>query len=387
MILTLLIALFTVMHQSSMVSFCFSMSFVILFWMFAKSLSNQIHYTILLLAVLSLVHVSINALLSRNAQIGFSYFKKLIMFYTTVFYLYFVSFLKTGESGRKYAEKVPIIIGVILILSYFVFGNRGLIAHKITLGFHNPNTASAWLVCLIFYLFYAICKYNNAWTRLFYGIIIGLLSFLLYKAFGRASFFAMAGFFGFLVYGVLRDRWQLHEITLWIIALFPVLFLILYLQIIEVDWFVRLFHFLVEEGKTLTSRVKIWRHALSLIKDTVIIGNYSGISNGAGVSQMHNTHLDVLCSYGLLPLILFVVFLHAVLQHVNRQISCLEQYIAFCGFIGIILMGSMEAALVSGVAGLNILSGNLLLLAASPTGQERNAMDVSSPANPARKER
>ena len=98
-----------------------------------------------------------------------------------------------------------------------------------------------------------------------------------------------------------------------------------------------------------------WQHPIT--------GNYSGISGGSGASQMHNTHVDVLCSYGIFAAILFMQNLYQNMRSVNSCIKSSYQHAAFCAFAAIIIMGTFEAAVVAGAMGLNLLTVSLLVLA------------------------
>ena len=107
----------------------------------------------------------------------------------------------------------------------------------------------------------------------------------------------------------------------------------------------------------------MWDPAIKLLKSNFILGDYSGISNGTGMSQLHNTHLDVICSYGIVPFMLFLSLLNSVCKRVSNQSMEYSNYCALCGFISVIIMGSFEAAVVAGAMGMNILTAGLIILA------------------------
>ena len=146
------------------------------------------------------------------------------------------------------------------------------------------------------------------------------------------------------------------------IAVLPLVLALVYLALGNSRWLAETFSFLVREGKKLNARNELWLVALESARRNPILGNYSGVSNGVGFSQLHNTHIDVLCSYGVFPLALFVYALYEIMSKVAKKIHSLSQYVAFCSFVSIIVLGTFEAAIVAGSTGLYFLSGGFLFL-------------------------
>lgn len=143
----------------------------------------------------------------------------------------------------------------------------------------------------------------------------------------------------------------------------PILLVAVYRYLLNAWWFQRIFSFLVSDGKGLDSRLAVWNPALESLKTHLILGNYSGISHGTGASQLHNTHLDVICSYGVIPFILFLYMIYSVCRKAAAQPMNVFNYYALCGFMSVIVMGSFEAAVVAGAMGMNILTAGLMILA------------------------
>jgi len=127
--------------------------------------------------------------------------------------------------------------------------------------------------------------------------------------------------------------------------------------------------FMVSEGKNLTSRVRIWSRALNGFMKHPIFGNYSGLSRGTGQSQMHNTHIDVLASYGIIPFVFFLKILYDRVMQSSRKTTSMYQTAAFSAFCAVVVTGTFEAAMVAGAMGLNLLTVGLLLLAQNEVQQ------------------
>ena len=79
-------------------------------------------------------------------------------------------------------------------------------------------------------------------------------------------------------------------------------------------------------------------------------------------SHVHNTHLDVWMSYGVVPFILFFTLLHKVTWLSYQQTSTRFQRMSLYAFMACFIQGFFEASLMSGSAGLFLLSFGFLLL-------------------------
>ena len=141
----------------------------------------------------------------------------------------------------------------------------------------------------------------------------------------------------------------------------PILFVAGYLLLINIPWIQNALSFLVGEGKTLTSRLSVWEPAMEYLRLSPLFGAYSQISNGTGLSQLHNTHLDIAASYGVIVLILVCVLLYKYLYQGGRYYANKWSYIYILGFVCTLILGIGEAALFSGSLGLYAFIGTFLL--------------------------
>ena len=148
-----------------------------------------------------------------------------------------------------------------------------------------------------------------------------------------------------------------------LIAVFPGVFALLYIAVVNTPWVRETFAFLVDEGKGLDSRLEIWENGLQYLGSFPFLGAYSEISNGTGTFQMHNTHMDIACSYGVPVLIMTCYLLWRYLHQDNRIYTSKESFTYLLGFVSAVLMGIGEAALFSGGLGVYVLIGSFLLMA------------------------
>ena len=361
--LAAVIALSTVFRVRSLVSYAFTLSFIVFVPLTIRYFSERsIPFLLLALAIAAFFNCTINALISGEAQISFSYFYKLIMFLCTVVMFYAAVSLRLGETALRLIRLIPILIGVILVSSYYLFGNQTVVAGGITLSFINSNFAAMWLTHIVFYLVYDCLYYKKVFVKIALGVLITLCLILIYKTYARSSFFALLVFTVMLLFGPFRKDYRPSRAFCLIAAVFPLVFALVYLLIVHSDWFNRTFSFIIRTGKKLDARELIWLVALKNAKTHLLLGDYSGISRGSGVAQLHNTHIDVLCSYGILPFALFVWFLFDILKRAGSFLSSYRQYVAFSAFVAVLGIGGFEAAIVAGSTGLYFLSAGILSL-------------------------
>ena len=180
----------------------------------------------------------------------------------------------------------------------------------------------------------------------------------------RSTLLALAGFAALAVINiVLKKDIRISSKISFLLVLSPLIIAALYMTFIESGILEKWFAFMVKRGKTLDAREKMWMYAMSYYIRNPIIGSYNAISGGTGMSQLHNTHVDVLVSYGTLPFILFIAVLHHGVSQVLPKANTNFARMCMFAFYAVLLQGSFEAALVSGGTGLYILSFGFLLLA------------------------
>ena len=362
-ILVLLIVFFTAFQLSAYVSLTFMATFLFFALMMISFLKTcEVSAALFLLLFLSFCNVVLNALFSSQAQIGFSYFKKFIMFLCTMFYFYSAVEVKISDKMKKILVGLPILMGALLTISYYFFDNRAMIAHSITLGFVNSNFTGMWLAHIMMYAIYGAIDSRKIPIKILCLVMVFFCAQLLYMTYARSVFLGIFMFAVMLVLGFFLREKACSKPILVGIAVLPLVLALVYLALGNSRWLAETFSFLVREGKKLNARNELWLVALESARRNPILGNYSGVSNGVGFSQLHNTHIDVLCSYGVFPLALFVYALYEIMSKAAKKIHSLSQYVAFCSFVSIIVLGTFEAAIVAGSTGLYFLSGGFLFL-------------------------
>lgn len=359
------IAILTALHYPRIVSLLFAVSFIVAFVFVALRVFEQNRINIsIMLVLLCLFNVTLNGL-QEAGRMNFDYYKKVIMFCCFMFLVYYSmqEHNKTPEWIIKIIEIFPVIAGTFLVFSYYYLGNTAIVAQGITLGFTNPNFTGMWLQHFFLYgaLFVLKAFKGGNKLRLFYIPVLVIIFNLIPETGARSCQIGAITFFAFILLKPLMIRSP--RLFALIITVFPIVFALLYLAVVDQAWFNEMFAFLTSEGKGLNSRKWIWIRAFQRYGKHPLFGNYSGISNGTGQSQLHNTHIDVLCSYGILPFALFLKILYDRFVMSCQKATSFYQTAAFCAFCAVVVTGSFEAAIVAGAMGLNLLTVGFLVLA------------------------
>lgn len=308
---------------------------------------------------LSAVSVCLNALMSGTV-VTFSYLKKLILFWCTVAMLGAVSRYRPGKREVGFLLAGNTVISCLLCLFYLLrrqemFLLNGMVTGYLTFRFTNPNLAALFLAAMAMIQF-ARPEMGRKWV--FHRMLGVILTFFVYKTQSRN---AMLILLCFLLLSLLSRRKQvIGKKAAALLSLLPLVFAAAYLLFVSAPWVQQRFSFLAGEGKGLDSRVEVWRFAVDAFLTRPITGAYSQISFGTGASQMHNTHLDLLASYGIGVFLLVWRLLYLLLYREGEGRTAAKFRLAL---LCLFLSGMGEASLFSGGMGISLYAGMLGLLA------------------------
>lgn len=360
-----------ILQLESITSYLFLLTFPITVCLWLRTVRNTLtmwDLLILLTVGLALLSVLANSLLT-DTKLSFTYFKKLIMFATTLLYLQACSRMQAHEKTVKFFNRLLEGLILILILAFFVLNIQmfmidDVLSVYLTFRFNNPNLTGLFLTCL-FMLELPRLFQQDKWYKKVYRIILEVV---------LAIFIFMTGSRNSMLVSLLYTAWcvvlmclkgfrlRINRIMTVIVILVPVVFLAVYMIVVYNETIQSAFSFMVEEGKNLDSRVEVWGPALTNLARSPIIGAYSQITDGTGLAQMHNTHLDIACSYGIPVLVAVCMLLFRWLNQRNQTYKSKSGIAYMLGFACAIIMGMGEAALFAGSLGLYILVGGFLLL-------------------------
>ena len=356
---------FCIMQQkSSIVSILFHVTFFLLVFAFALQLwmtpkLNGLHVLVIVTILLSFIHVSIQA-----DKISFSYYKKLIIFSCTMMMLPIADGMHVNKKLVDWVLGINMVIALLYVIMYWGFKVRTQIDIYLAMNFSNPNAAGMFIVHSLLYCILAFYRYRHWLFRLAVVALFLLLFWLMRKTGTRSALLALIGFGGLTAFNVvLKKEVRISPKISFFLVLAPFLIAIVYLILSKGDFLERFFSSFVARGKKLDSRVSIWEYALGYYRQSPILGAYNGISGGSGMSQMHNTHIDVLVSYGTIPFALFILTMHVGVTKILNIARSEFGHMCIFAFYAVLLLGTFEAALVSGGVGLYILSFGFLILA------------------------
>ena len=372
-----LLVLFGVIFGTSMfgmwsiASFSFNLSFIILlliFFLYSKNYIDLLDFLCLSTLVISLVCVMLNAVVG-NISIGFEYLKKWMMFSFTI--LFFDLERKIYVDISKmfiFVKYMCIILSLLTIYKYFTGGvlnymRGGILTPDLKLNFENSNKLALFLTSVFF--MNMVCFFNEKkfLKKIILLIFAGFMFYFILETNSRTCVMSIFLFVVLLFFFLQYKTSKLSFVVSFFISFLPLLYAEIYLAFNKNPIILDLFSFAESEGKSLDSRERIWNGALDKFYNSPILGAYNELSGGTGVSQCHNTHVDILASYGLISFILFTVFISLILNSVS--LKSFEQKMYLSMFIALLCCGFGEAALYSGGMGLSISVGLFLLLAYS----------------------
>lgn len=352
-----------VLGQNALASLLFTMTFFLTFGLWLVKAAERVDGLAVAILLLSGLAVCGNALLSGTA-VSFSYIRKLIMFWSTILLLSVVKDHQPEPREVRFLFRGNTLLACFLLGMYLVKGQalyriNGIITGYLTFGFTNPNLAAVFLsaICMVELIRAGTVRGKKKLAHLLLGAV---LAFFVSETKARNAQVILVVFLAVSCLGRVSTGGFPGRRTPGLLAAAPLLFALGYLLLVSADWVQSLFSFLAGEGKGLDSRVWIWKFALEAFLASPLLGAYSQISGGTGASQMHNSHLDILASYGVPTFLLVWQLLRRLLEGDGKGGSA-----AVCrgAFFALLLSGLGEAILFSGGMGIYLYAGLLRLLA------------------------
>lgn len=373
-LLAMLIILSQVLEYESYTSPLFYMTFVVtmILWVCTagEDFTKLDLFTLIIVAVAFLA-VLVNGI-AAGAVFSFSYLKKYIMFVCTLLFFAAAGRVGADATTRRLLIVMQLLVTLGLAFAYLTRKNsaytwNGQVTSYLTFHFTNPQLTALFLSCITMFLILSTVQEQMWFLKILTAGAVCVNLFFLTETQSRTALIAVVIFLVVLLERFLlrRVRAPIWKWVMAISAMLPIVVVVIYMQILDKAWFQELFSFMTGEGKELDSRYTIWSGALSLLRESPVFGAYYEDGGGTGTFQLHNSHLDIAVSYGVLTMILVCIFLYAVMLQV-RESSCEQNTKSYCsvaliGFICAILLGSGEAAVFSGGLGIYIYAGVFLL--------------------------
>lgn len=376
--MTTLIVVFQVLDQDALVSAVFYASFivVVLLWVSAACRKLESLDALALAAIaLAFVNVMINSI-DTGTALSFQYFKKYITFAFALLMFSAAYKLRIDEKTARWIVRTMTLASIVMIAAYFIndlplYEINGRASNYLTFHFTNPNLAGMFLFCLAVYQFVAVLYGRGTKRRIAHGVLFALMAYFILKTQSRNALLTLIVFLILAVLVFIRKKRRI-AVGKWacaLIALWPLLFAWLYMQLYSSSFVGRVMSFMVSEGKLLNSRTEMWNFAMRKYADSPLVGAYAQITDATGAGQMHNTHIDILAAYGPVVLVLVCLILYMLLRRSTCNANRHPLYVM--GFICTIVMGMGEAAMFCGSMGLYIIAAGFLLLSNMQTETDR----------------
>jgi hypothetical protein len=373
---------FTLAEQASIVSTLISLSFIYVLFIFIKFALNRTVSSKEIYLVVSLAFITFfNAFISGSGD--FNYFKKCIMFICTVIWLICCS--KANINGRTLI--LILAINISINVFYLIFFRSGFAIFEgevlLTLNFSNPNQTGMFLLNSILYLIiaalgaYGIRRGFSG--KLLFIVILAITVPLITSIFGmlaltgcRSSFLSIGMFVALLISGLFIPAQKIfNKYVCFGLSVLPFVFVFIYLTYVS-TLTIDVSFGMEESGKSSGTRIHVWKPIIDEFFHYLLFGDYYGISEGTGMSQMHNTHLDVYASYGIIPLIIYCRVLYKIILKSARNISNRIQAFGLFAFVSNIASWTFEASFVAGSGGLFLLTSGFLLIASYSPSQAKH---------------
>ena len=369
-LLVLGIVYFTLQRDGAIPSLLMTLSFpCVLLTLIRQYKRRRIATVYLGIIVSSTCLVFINVMLSGFG--GFDYYKKAIMYITTLVWLVCCNAISISK------RTLLCLFGfhIVCMGLYAMFFRNGFEVVEdeifLTLNFSNPNLAGMFLVHSLLYAGIFMVNIGDLiekkkWRLTLLGICLPFFFNtinLLFLTGNRSSVMAFLLFVGLIVSDLLFPyRFWLKKKYLFLLAMFPFLFVFIYIAYAG-KLGNHITFGMVDHGKTNTTRNHVWLPIINDFWHYFLSGDYSGISKGTGKSQLHNTHLDVYASYGILPLVLYVYLLFKLMSNALCITNTRLHRSGLYAFMAVFAVCCFEAGLVAGSFGLFIFTGGFLLIA------------------------
>lgn len=348
---------------SLMFAVCLFETFFLSIPIFSKK-SEPLNYLSIIVILLAFVSVLVSSILF-NAAINLQYFKKWVFFSTTILYLNFSNSLKVDNDLKEIIFKLYFLFHI-FIIGYYITHNESLYYNTnlgvmyLCFGFSNPNTASLFFSALAFGMILYLCK-KDAFLIQFLKVLFFITDvFFIFKTQSRNAIIALFLFVFMVLIG--RSGIFKKKFIIIVCSAFPLVFSYIYMNAVDLAMKKGWFASLTSEGKGLDSRVVVWKEAFQAFNQSPFFGSYGYMYNYMHHLQMHNTHIDVLVTFGIIVAVLFMIILYQCLYDLSKKTNSKYGHIIFVSFLSCIFLGLGEAALVSGGLTFFVFVGNFVLL-------------------------
>lgn len=357
-LLSIGIVVFTLLNYSGLVSLCFYTSFIILAFEAIIMIQHNNNLSIFSLSILIIAFLCVLLnMISRETHLNLGNSVFYLVFAALIIYIYMMLKVKVTFNLYMWIINCGCITALIYPLAYYGLGIRTVHQRYLTMNFSNSNLLGMWILQSVMFCIVGMTYYNSIRLKILFSVAFVLNIILMYQSGSRNAILALS------LGGILLIIISLKEMAVpkWLIVFVdvaPLIFVWFYLKAhswISSSYFLGI---LEMEEKGIDSRYDIWKSTLYNIKDHVWTGDYFRLAG-----NVHNSHLTIICSFGIIVLFMTLIFLYKVMNEVNKVSITFRQKLCLICFFVTIFMGIGEGALFSGGLGLYIPSCSFIVLA------------------------
>lgn len=290
------------------------------------------------------------AIAKAGIQFNFDYYKPAIIVLCCVICIDLCPENKITEKDQRIITNLFICAALITNYLYYFAGLRydtfGSTKY-IALNMSNPNETGMWLTFLIVILWGASLTEQSKKKYMMAICGVSLIPILIATG-SRTNLIAVFAFA--LALAMLLNKGRklrtMPKWMIWIVSLSPALLFFFYMDILvpNVDFFQKIFGFFSAEGKTLTSRVKIWSIVQQDLRECFLLGKYGYYHT----EQMHNSLATLYGRFGaFFTGIICVKFVSTLKKFDNGLIQW--------AMAAVWLIGCFEMGFFAGVAGMYMM--------------------------------
>lgn len=226
--------------------------------------------------------------------------------------------------------------------SYKSYVENSDVADALTLGIANPNQTGIMLFVNIVVLLWGSKNIKTKFVKALLFVLCVWLFILLLFTKARTSIFAFI--FVMLFYWLFANKEKLDHskyglFKAFIIALVPLVFLIVYLNIFKIEFFRNIE---ILGKKLISGRENVYINALNSWHN-ILFGDIAFFS----FNNAHNAYLSILVNIGVIGFLLFFIF---IINEIYKKAFCNHKRssIVYWAFISTFLIACSESALLIG---------------------------------------
>jgi len=354
------------MGISVITSLAFTVSFVVVFAIWCLHIKKAGVLDILAIFIIALSFIGV---ITTYTPLSVSYFYNWLMF-AAVFLYFSVCFkIKIKKSTLKTLFVINFLVGLSCLIAYILRYNDAYYVTNIgvrylTFDFYNPNSLAIFLVVITITGMQFFSLYKLKFRLLIEICFIGVFLFFIFQTLSRTSLLVIAFFMIISIVFSRKKHYYIPQNGLFkfLVTVFPLLFALFYMLVIDYINSSGFLSFLVSEGKGLDSREYVWKYAFELFQKSPLIGSYGYLATESEFSHLHNSHINILVSYGVVVFALVMVFIYIALDKSLKKSKGTQRAFAAWAFIVCLVLGAGESILFSGGLSFYLLVGQFLLV-------------------------